>query len=113
MNGEDWGTYNFHTHTLETPRENKTFDLDPNRIHRVVRVVEEEFRVGGSTVILHNILTMQTGEWLGEKWVLKDRYQKNWILRNDGLENNCGEKVMTWNREIPALVGEYIFRIIS
>ena len=113
MDGEDWGSYNFQTHTLTTPDETKIFDLNPNRIHRVDRVVEEEFREGGSTVILHNIQTMQTGEWLGEKWVLRDRFHQPWILRNDGLENNDGEKVMIWNREIPALVGEYIFRIVS
>ena len=112
MDGEDWGSYDFQSHTLTTPRETKQFDLSPNNIHQVDRVIEEEFRQGGSTLILHNIQTMQTGEWLGEKWVLKDRENQTWILRNDGLENKNGEKVMTWNREIPALVGEYIFRIV-
>ena len=112
MDGQDWGSYDFQSHTLTTPRETKQFDLSPNNVHQVDRVIEEEFRQGGSTLILHNIQTMQTGEWLGEKWVLKDRENQLWILRNDGLENKKGEKIMTWSREIPALVGEYIFRII-
>ena len=113
LDGKDWGTYNFESHTLTTPRKTKIFDLNPNNIHQVDRVIEDEFRQGGATMILHNIQTMQTGEWLGEKWVLKDRHNQTWILRNDGLEHKNGDKIMTWDREIPALVGEYIFRIIG
>ena len=113
MGGEDWGSYDFQSHTLITPNETKKFNMNPNNTHKVDRVIEDEFREGGSTLILHNIQTMQTGEWLGEKWVLIDKYKKSWILRNDSLENSLGNKVMTWNRELPAIVGEYIFHLIS